>query len=159
MARRFLAAIRHLVATADPTSPTPGAGDEYFNSTSNVKRVHNGTNWLYSNEFSQVFSVQGTAAVGVTGRKQRLYNRSGSPWLVVGLNLYIATAPTGADVIGQLNKNGSSAAVITVTATTNNANTSPGVVVNDGDYLDFDFTQVGSTVAGADATLSLSVAS
>lgn len=159
MARQYLAAIRHLVRSADPTIPTPGTGDEYFNSTSATKKLYNGSAWLYSNEFIQVFSIQGALAVGVTGRKQRIYNRSGSPWLLVGLNMYLGTASTGADVSAQVNKNGTSFATITVTATTNNANTAPGSVVSDGDYLDVDVTAVGSGVAGADATLTFNFAS
>lgn len=159
MATRLLAALRHLVATADPTIPTPQSGMEYFNSTTSVKRVHNGTAWLYANEFAVPFTIQGVLSVGVTGRKQRIYNRSGSPWVLVGLNLYINTGPVGADASLQVNKNGSSAATITVTGGTNNANTSPALTIADGDFLDFDITAVGSTVAGSDATLTLCLAS
>lgn len=154
---KWLSLITHLTATADPSGGT--AGSEYFNTTSVLKRVHNGTAWLYANEFAIPFTIQGVLSVGVTGRKQRVYNRSGSPWLVVGLNLYINTGPVGADASVQVNKNGSSAATITVTAGTNNANTSPALVVADGDFLDFDITAVGTTVAGSDATLTVCLAS
>lgn len=159
MARRYLAPIQHMVGASDPTTPTPAAGDEYFNSTAGVKRYYNGTAWVYSNAFPLVFSVQGTLSVGATGRKQRIYNRTGSPWALTGINLYINTAPTGAGATVQINKNGASWQSITVSAGANNANSSPGSSVADGDYLDVDFTAVGSTVAGADATLTLGFAS
>jgi hypothetical protein len=160
MARKNLAPIQHLVSAADPAIPTPSAGDEYFNSGSSIKRVHNGTAWLNSNEFVQVFSIQGTLSVGVTGRKQRIYNRSGSPWLVVGAQLYIDTAPTGTVVTLQVNKNGSLGFPLSVSAAGSHVgNSSPNLIVADGDYLDVDVTAVGSTVPGADATLTLAIAS
>lgn len=159
MARLFLAPLRHLVGSADPTTPTPGAGDEYFNSTTATKKVHNGTAWLYSNEFALPFQIGGPLSVGVTGRKQRLYNRSGSPWLIIGADLFIDTAPVGASATLQVNKNGSSAFTVSVTTGNQEANSVPNVVVNNGDYLDVDVTAVGSTTAGADATLTLCIAS
>lgn len=159
MARRFLAPIRHLVGAADPTTPTAAAGDEYLNSSAGVKKYYNGTAWVYSNVFPAIFSVQGTLAVGITGRKQRVYNRSGSPWNLIGMNLYITTGPTGAGATIQVNKNGSSWQTLTVAAGANNANSNPGSSVADADYIDVDFTAVGSTVAGADATLTLNFAS
>jgi hypothetical protein len=153
---KFLTALQQIVLGSDPTGVQ---GLEYFNSTSNTKRIYNGTTWLYSNEFVQIFSVGGALTVGVTGRKQRLYNRTGSPWVIVGADLYINTAPTGASATLQVNKNGASAFTISVTTGTNTANSTPSVTVANGDYLDVDVTAVGSTVAGSDATLTLSIVS
>jgi hypothetical protein len=161
MARINLAAIRQLVRSADPTTPTPSAGDEYFNSTTNTKKVHNGTGWIYANEFVLPFSIQGALSVGVTGRKQRIYNRTGSPWTIVGVQLWVNTAPVGATATLQVNKNGASAFTISV-ATTVQGSSSPSatnIAVADGDYLDVDVTAVGSTTPGSDATLTLSVVS
>jgi hypothetical protein len=159
MARQFLAAIRHLVRSADPAIPTPGAGDEYLNSTSNVKRYYNGSSWEYSNEFAGTFNIQGPLAVGITGRKQRLYNRSGSTWYLIAANLYVDTAPVGSNATLIVNKNGSAVITTLVLSGTNVGTANPTVTVSDGDYLDVDVTTVGSTVAGADATLTLSFAS
>jgi hypothetical protein len=134
---------------------------EYFNSTLVVKKVHNGTTWLFANEFALPFTIGGTLSVGVTGRKQRIRNRSGSPWVIVGANLFVNTAPVGSSATLQVNKNGSSAFTISVATTVQESNTPSvtNVVVNDGDYLDVDVTAVGSTTPGADATLTLSIAS
>ena len=156
---RILSAFQHLVSSSDPTNPTPTAGAEYFNSANAVKKVYSGSAWLYANEFSMPFTLQGLLAVGVTGRRQRVYNRSGSPWLIVGADLYLATAPTGAGATLQVNKNGASAFTISVAATVQTANSSPAVAVANGDYLDVDVTAVGSTIPGADATLTLSIVS
>lgn len=155
---KWLSAVVHLVSGSDPTNPTPEAGMEYFNSTNSIKRVHNGTSWLYANEFALPFTIQGTLSVGVTGRKQRLYNRSGSPWYIIGADLYLNTgAAGGIGTTFQVNRNGSSAFAVSVTGQT--ATGTPNYVVNSGDYLDVDVTGVGSTTAGADATLTLSIAS
>jgi len=156
---RFLTAIRHLVSTADPSTPTPSAGDEYFNSTTGAKKIHNGTAWVWSSVFIQPFTIQGALTVGITGRKQRLYNRSGSPWTIVGADLYIATAPTGSGVTVQVNKNGASLFTLSVAAAGNAANSAPNAVVANGDYLDLDVTAIGSTVAGSDLSFTLSIIS
>lgn len=105
------------------------------------------------------FTIGGTLSVGVTGRKQRVYNRSGAPWFIVGANLFINTAPVGSSATLQVNRNGSSAFPISCGTTVQNATSVPNIVVADGDYLDVDVTAIGSTTAGADATLTLSIAS
>lgn len=158
---KWASALSHLVSTADPTNPAPTAGTEYFNSTNSLKRIHNGSAWLYGNEFILPFTIGGTLSVGVTGRKQRIKNRSGSPWVIVGANLFLNTAPVGSSATLQVNKNGTSAFTISVATTVQESNTPSvsNVVVNDGDYLDVDVTAVGSTTAGADATLTLALAS
>lgn len=160
MGTRLLAALKQLVATADPTVPTPVAGMEYFNSTSNAKKVYNGSGWVYANEFVLPFTIGGTLSVGVTGRKQRITNHSGSPWLIVGADLHIDTAPVGG--IGatiQVNVNGASAVALTVGSGSNDATASPNYAIANGDYMDVDVTGVGPTTPGADATLTLSVVS
>lgn len=161
MASRLLSALRHLVATADPTTPTPVAGMEYYNSTLNVSKIYNGSAWIYKNEFALPFQIGGALTVGVTGRKQRIKNRSGSPWVIIGANLYLNTAPVGSSATLQVNKNGASAFTISVATTVNESNTpsATNIVVNDGDYLDVDVTAIGSTTAGSDATLTLCFAS
>jgi hypothetical protein len=160
MARKHLAPIQHLVSLADPTIPTPSAGDEYFNSTYNIKKVYNGAAWTFANEFILPFTIGGTLSVGVTGRKQRVTNHSGSPWLVVTADLHIDTGPLGGSGSTlQVNSNGSIAFSVTVASGSNDATSSPNFMINNGDYLDVDVTVVGSTVAGADATLTLSIVS
>jgi hypothetical protein len=157
---KWLSAITHLVSGSDPTNPSPSSGTEYFNSTYNVKKVHNGTTWLFANEFILPFTIGGTLSVGVTGRKQRVTNHSGSPWLVLAADLHIDTGPLGGSGSTiQVNLNGSTAFSVTVASGNNDATSSPNFVISNGDYLDVDVTVVGSTVAGADATLTLSIVS
>lgn len=158
---KWLSALQHLVASSDPTNPSPDTGMEYYNNVTFTKKVHNGTVWLYANEFAIPFTIGGALTVGATGRKQRIRNRSGSPWVIIGVNLYLDTAPVGSSATLQVNKNGSSAFTISVATTVNESNTpsASNVVVNDGDYLDVDVTAIGSTTAGSDATLTLNFAS
>lgn len=68
------------------------------------------------------------------------------------------TAPTWADMLIDLIKNGTVIATATITAGTNQATDvttfSDSTLVED-DLIEYDVTQVGSSVAGADLTLSL----
>jgi hypothetical protein len=142
---------------SDPGSAS--AGDVYFNSTLAIAKIYNGTTWGPLNEFALPFSINGALTVGVTGRKQRIYNRSTSAWVVVGADLYINTGPTGSAATIQLNKNGASAFTLSVAAGGTEANSAPNTIINVGDYIDFDVSAVGSTVAGSDLTLTLVIAS
>lgn len=46
MSKSTLTPINLLSASADPTLPTLKTGDIYFNTTSGVFKIYNGTNWL-----------------------------------------------------------------------------------------------------------------
>lgn len=73
-------------------------------------------------------------------------------------NLYarVKTAPTGADLIGRINKNGVSAATFTITASSVNVTVSGlSIPYVPGDYFTLDITQIGSTIAGSDLGVSL----
>jgi hypothetical protein len=84
---------------------------------------------------------------------------------IVGTRLMVGTAPTGADVIVDVNKNGTTIYTTqgnrpTITATQNAGG--PGSTPNvtalaAGDYLTVDIDQIGSTVAGSDLTVSVIV--
>lgn len=76
--------------------------------------------------------------------------------------LIVRTAPTGAAILIDINKNGSTIwstqgnrATIAAGATTGNTTTFNTTALAAGDYLDLDIDQVGSTVAGADLTVVL----
>jgi len=76
--------------------------------------------------------------------------------------LIVRTAPTGAAILIDLNKNGSTIwstqanrATIAAAATSGNTTTFNTTALAAGDYLDLDIDQVGSTVAGVDLTVVL----
>jgi hypothetical protein len=76
--------------------------------------------------------------------------------------LIVRTAPTGAAILIDINKNGSTIwatqgnrGTIAAAATTGNTTTFDTTALTAGDYLDLDLDQVGSTVAGVDLTVIL----
>jgi hypothetical protein len=106
------------------------------------------------------FAVTGTAAVA-TG-KSRIYLES--DYVVETVRAAVNTAPTGAALVVDVNRNGTtiytnqsdrpSIAAGTNSATGNN----PAVTtLAAGDYLTVDVDQVGSTAAGADLTVTVRV--
>jgi hypothetical protein len=110
------------------------------------------------------FSVPGTVAVAAGAAK--IYNDSGRTLAVQSIRASVGTAPTGASLIVDVNKNGT-----TIFTTQGNrptiaaAGTTSGKVTNmditslaDGDSLTVDVDQVGSGVAGSDLTVQISVA-
>lgn len=102
------------------------------------------------------FTIPGTLVVGTS--PQRLY----FPRACVVINILASagTAPTGASLIFDVNKNGTTlfttqSARPTITAGTNSDTSSVPAVTSiaAGDYLTVDVDQIGSTVAGADGVI------
>lgn len=106
------------------------------------------------------FSVTG-ALVVQTGA-HRFYNDSGVPLVVRAIRASVGTAPTGAAIILDVNKNGT-----TIYTTQANRPTIPisGFTVKstnpdvntfaDGDYITVDVDQIGSTVAGSNLVVTV----
>lgn len=107
-----------------------------------------------------VFPVTGTLVTGT----------SLTPILIVPATLTIVkayaavkTAPTGAAILVDINKNGTSIWSVTpgnrltiaAGATTGNTSTFDTTSLAEGDLLTFDIDQIGSTVGGADITVQL----
>ena len=116
---------------------------------------------LAAREQFQSFSREGTLQVA-TGKHRLIF-----PWNVtlLGAKLAVGTAPTGASILVDVNKNGT-----TVFSTQSNRPSIPagsnlsalattqisGTSVTTSDYVTVDIDQVGSTAAGADLTVILS---
>ena len=104
-----------------------------------------------------------TGTLTVTTGTQRL--PIDGTYTIVGARVMVGTAPTGANLIVDVNKNGTTIYTTqgnrpTVTAGSNagGPGTTPDVTsLVAGDYLTVDVDQVGSTVAGADLTVSVIV--
>lgn len=107
------------------------------------------------------FSMTGT--LSVTTGAQRL--PIDGTYTIVGTRLMVGTAPTGADLVIDVNKNGTTIYTTqanrpTITAGSNGGGpgSAPDVTtLAAGDYLTIDIDQVGSTVAGSDLTVSIVV--
>lgn len=101
------------------------------------------------------FQISGTLATG-TDQIGRFY----LPFAVTFVEVFVRviTAPTGADLQLDINKNGTTLwgttqanrPIITAAGTTDSVTTFDTTTGADGDYLTVDIDQVGSTVAGAD---------
>lgn len=112
---------------------------------------------LDSRSWQTVFTVEGDLAVG-TG-KLRIPNVTGRTLTISKVYLIVATAPTGAAIIVDIHKNGTTIFTtqanrpqIAASSTTGNTTTINVSSWGDGDYLTMDIDQVGSTVKGADLT-------
>lgn len=103
------------------------------------------------------YNYDGTLAVN-TGEKRIYMTRTGS---LGDFDMFVETAPVGADLTVSVKKNGSQIATGSITdgATSSSGNSIPtseaGFV--SGDYYTVDITQVGSTTAGADLYINLRI--
>jgi len=87
----------------------------------------------------------------------RWYNKTGRTLTISAVYVYAATAPTGADLIVDANLNGTTIFTTqtnrpTIAAGSNDdtSGTPELADIDDGEYIDFDIDQVGSTVPGSD---------
>lgn len=76
---------------------------------------------------------------------------------------YVKTAPTGADLIIDINKNGttlwaSGKLTVAASANTGSKTTFDSTAVTAEDYFTIDIDQIGSTVAGSNLTVMLTIA-
>lgn len=86
-------------------------------------------------------------------------------YTIVGTRLMVGTAPVGADIIIDVNKNGSTIYTTqanrpTITAGQNAGgpgNTPDVTALSAGDYISIDVDQVGSSTAGSDLTVAVIV--
>lgn len=103
--------------------------------------------------------VAGTLATGANQGPRYVVPQA---MTIVKAWLIVRTAPTGANLLIDINKNGTTIwttqgnrGSIVATATTGNTTTFDVTSLTAGDYLDLDTDQVGSTVAGVDLTVVL----
>ncbi len=110
---------------------------------------------------TMVLSVAGNVAV--SAGKHRLYNDTGVTLTIRAVRATLGTAPTGAAVIVDVNKNGttifttqSHRPTVAISGNTSGKVTNMDVTtLADGDYLTVDIDQIGSSVAGADLTVQI----
>lgn len=107
------------------------------------------------------FKVSGAQTAGA-GKDSALIGVAG---IIVDVRAYAGTAPTGASMIVDVNKNGTTVFTTqanrpTIAAAANaSSTTKPDVTaVAAGDRLSVDVDQIGSTVAGSDLLVSVTIA-
>lgn len=106
-----------------------------------------------------LFSFQGAVSTGVGTSRVPIH---GGTFDIVGVYAMVNTAPTGASLIVDVNKNGTTIYGTqsnrpTIAASTNGdaGGTQSVTSVTTGDYLTVDRDQIGSTVAGSDLVVSV----
>jgi hypothetical protein len=111
-------------------------------------------------EFPVTFSFAGTLTT--TTGAFRWYNDSGGVLTVVAVRASVGTAPTGASIIVDVNENGTTLyttqanrPTIAISGNTTDATLPVDVSVADNNYLTVDIDQIGSTVAGANLTVTV----
>lgn len=143
-----------------PALGSSGTGTIVWSTTVGGLVVWNGTNWVRVDprqQYQMTFSVPGSLTT-MTGAA-RFYLAYAT---VTGVCISVGTAPTGAAIIVDVNKNGSTIYTTQadrpeIAVSTNvdifAAPTGGGSYYGPGDYITVDIDQVGSTVAGADLTV------
>ena len=103
-----------------------------------------------------------TGPVVVTTGAHRLYNDTGGTLTITNVRASVGTAPTGAALIVDVNKNGTTIfttqtnrPTIAVSGFTDTADAIQVSAWPVGEYLTVDVDQIGSTVAGSDLTVTV----
>lgn len=94
--------------------------------------------------------------------KIRMYNKFGESFTITRVFISVNTAPTGAAILVDIHKNGttifttqSNRPTIAISGFTGVSTTIENATFDDGDYLQMDLDQKGSTIAGADLTVQV----
>lgn len=147
-------------ALADPQTPA-GHRTSHQSGGSDVLNV-SGLTGIPSVYVTAVFSIAGAVTTGTNKAPSIVMPRSGT---IVKAYAYARTAPVGADLIFDVNKNGttiwSTQANRVKVADGANSGTQTSFDVTslvEGDRLDLDIDQVGSGTAGSDVTVEVKVA-
>ena len=136
-------------------------GDLAFAEDTNTMHIFKaGTGWVTAVASAEGISTNSyvnlkqTGDLEVTTGTKRWY----SPTATTTLSKIVArvdTAPVGSDINITINKNGNNAATLTITdGVTKIINSTPNITMVEDDYLTVDITQIGSSTAGSDLTIT-----
>ena len=101
-------------------------------------------------EFYRTYAIDGNVTVNTGTARFYPYDSA----VLETVNAYVATAPVGSTLNIRVNKNGSSAATLAISAGATSATSSPNLSFSQGDYVTVDITQIGSSTAGADLRIN-----
>lgn len=142
-------------------SATLDIGRAWYQSSTGILHIFNGTDFVSVSVQHYRVSIQGVLATGTDVIPRIHFPRAAT---ITKVSIRVTTAPTAATLIIDLNKNGSDSIFSGVTRPTiaagayTNSVTSfhatNGVLAAD-EYLTLDIDQVGSTIAGADLSVTI----
>lgn len=119
---------------------------------------HDATAHVNTSAVAVTFGKEGVLAVGAG--TARWYAKSA--WTITQVRASVGTAPTGASLIVDVNKSGttifttqSNRPTIAASGFTDLADAIDVTAIADGDYLTVDIDQIGSSVAGSDLTVQV----
>lgn len=143
----------------DPSASNQAASKNYVDTVAATKSPASHTHTLTT--ALTAYSKQGALSVATGAMRLPIEGT----YTIVGTRLMVGTAPTGASLIVDVNKNGSTIYTTqanrpTIAASSNSGGpgSTPDVTsLAAGDYLTVDIDQVGSTVAGSDLTVTIVV--
>lgn len=138
--------------TGIPTAPTASTGTN-TTQVATTAFVASAISNISVSSVNPVFSYTGTLTTYV-GLSRYYFDSSKT---ISQIRASVGTAPTGANLIVTVYKNGTSIGTTSITAGSFTGTSTPGTSVASGDYVTVSITQVGSTVAGTDLTVSLTV--
>lgn len=142
-----------------PSTPVAGERLLYAKATGWFEKDSGGVERLLTHAIEvHTFSVTG-ALTAQTG-KSRIYLEGN--YIVETIRASVNTAPTGASILVDVNKNGTTIfttqanrPTIAVSTNTDTANNPDVTTFASGDYITCDIDQIGSTVAGSDLTVTI----
>lgn len=160
--------IRHREQAGDPGNPDVGYWYTYFKSDGLYYVEDDGTvvgplidaSGVTVPPIMTLFTVEGDLTVD--SNPLRIYNNYGASRTISEVFLSVDTAPTGAAIIVDVNKDGTTIFTnqanrpqIAAAANTGNTTTIDVASWGDGEYLTVDVDQIGSGTAGSDLTIHI----
>lgn len=153
--------VRTREQSGDPSTPTAGYGwifqkndKKFYAMDSTGKVIPLGGGKIYT------FAIPGT--LQAEDGKLRMYNTTGGALTISKVHIAVNSAPTGAAIIIDIHKNGttifttqSNRPQIAISGFTGQSTTIEVPSWADGDYLQMDVDQIGSTLAGNDLVVQV----
>jgi opacity protein-like surface antigen len=145
--------------------PAAGKAGRFYFATDigGVLYYDDGTNWQVTSEATYVWGSEGTLTAPKTGKGRILFPVAS---VIMGVWATDDTAPTGAAILLDVNKNGTTifstqgnrpTIAIAANATAAEVTNMNTTAISADQYLTIDIDQIGSTVAGADLTVGVRV--
>ena len=153
--------VRTKEQAADPSTPSSGYGWLYEKTDGNLYFM-NDSGEVQGPLGQKYFTLTVSGDLTVDPGLLRLYNLTGKTLVINKVHIAVNTAPTGAAILIDINENGTTIfttqgnrPTISISAFTGETTTIDDTSWVDGNYLQADIDQIGSTIAGADLTITI----
>lgn len=153
--------IRLKEQAGNPATPSSGYG-WLFEKTDGDLYFMNDAGEVQGPLGKKYFTLTVSGDLSVDPGLLRLYNLTGKALVIEKVHLAVNTAPTGATILVDINENGTTIFTtqgnrpsVAISAFTGESTTIDDPSWADGNYLQADIDQIGSTIAGADLTITI----